>query len=79
MAFVTEITESTTENRSRPHSTCTAGWRISERDGRRVLQLDTYGSPERKDTGTVSQSLQLDEDRARELVAIIRATFPTIV
>lgn len=78
MAFVTEITEATTEHRSRPHSTCTAGWRLSERDGARVLQLDTYGSPQRKDTGTISQSLQLDAERARELVKIIRQAFPSI-
>lgn len=38
--------------------------------------MDTYGSAARKDTGTVSQSLQLDEVRARELVLLLVEAFP---
>lgn len=40
-----------------------------------ILQLDTYGSAERKLQGKVSQSLQLDRAAAKELVVIIRSTF----
>jgi len=76
MAYVTGFTASTVEGGSREHSICTAGWRLTERSGERVLQIDTYGSPERQDAGTVSQSLQLDESRARELIAILRRAFP---
>jgi hypothetical protein len=53
-------------------------WSAFERDGKRLLQLDTYGSDERKDKGTVSQTLQLDETTARELLRILRKAFPGI-
>lgn len=76
MAYITEFNESKSPTSNRPHSTCSCGWKIGERDGTKVLQLDTYGSPERKDQGTVSQSLQLDRDRAAELLQILRSTFP---
>jgi hypothetical protein len=54
-------------------------WSTFELDGKRLLQLDTYGSDERKDKGTVSQTLQLDETAARELLRILRTAFPGIV
>jgi hypothetical protein len=53
-------------------------WSSFERDGKRLLQLDTYGSDERKDKGTVSQTLQLDESAAGELLRILRKAFPGI-
>ncbi|MDR6864471.1 hypothetical protein [Phycicoccus sp. 3266] len=76
MAFIEEFHKSTSNQTKRPHSTCTSGWKIVDRDGATVLQLDTYGSEARKDQGTVSQSIQLDRDRARELIAIIHQAFP---
>jgi hypothetical protein len=76
MAYIDEFFESKSGTTSRPHSTCSCGWKVAERDGSKVLQLDTYGSDSRKDQGTVSQSIQLDRLRAQELVSIIRKTFP---
>lgn len=76
MAFVEDFVKTDQGTTGRPHSTCTCGWRTTQRDGKRVLQLDTYGSPTRQDLGTVSQSLQLDENGARQLIAIIRTVFP---
>lgn len=48
------------------------------KDNRRgtVLQLDTYGSDTRQDRGKQSQTLQLDEDQAKELVKILNNAFP---
>jgi hypothetical protein len=43
-----------------------------------LVQLDTYGSEDRKSPGKVSQSLQLDEERALELIAILVRTFPRL-
>jgi hypothetical protein len=51
-------------------------WAVFEQDGKRLLQLDTYGSDTRKDKGTVSQTLQLDTAGARELSRILRRAFP---
>jgi hypothetical protein len=76
MAYITEFFESKTSTTSRPHSTCSCGWKTAERGGRKVLQLDTYGSDMRKDQGTVSQSIQVDKEHAKELMALIRRTFP---
>jgi hypothetical protein len=53
-------------------------WSVFERDGKRLLQLDTYGSDQRKDKGTVSQTLQLDRARATELLRILQRAFPGI-
>lgn len=44
----------------------------------RLLHLSTFGSDDRKSDRKSSQSLQLDLDRARELVDIIRRAFPEI-
>ncbi|MGH2702352.1 MAG: hypothetical protein ACRDJ2_11340 [Actinomycetota bacterium] len=76
MAFITEFSELSSGSTGRDHSTCSAGWRVTERAGERVLQIDTYGSPDRQDAGTVSQSIQLDHETARALVAIINRVFP---
>jgi hypothetical protein len=44
----------------------------------RYLQLDTIGSATRKVRGQASQKLQLDVDSARQLLAIIKETFPEL-
>lgn len=76
MAYINEFFESKSATTSRPHTTCSCGWKVTERDGTKVLQLDTYGSHGRKDQGTVSQSIQIDRAQAQELLSIIRKTFP---
>lgn len=43
-----------------------------------LLHLSTFGSDDRKSDRKSSQSLQLDLERARELVDIIRRAFPQI-
>jgi hypothetical protein len=78
MAFVTEFFSNPGQGSSRRHSTCRAGWRIADRDGEPVLQLDTYGSEERQDKGTVSQSLQIDESGARDLIDLLHQAFPNL-
>lgn len=78
MAFITEFTPASGD-RGRRHSSCSAGWRVSEHDGVRVLQIDTYGSSERQDQGTISQSLQLDETRSADLLSVIRQVFPNLI
>ncbi len=48
------------------------------KDQRRYLLLETYGSEDREIPDKVSQSLQLDEAGARELIAIIKQEFPNL-
>lgn len=78
MAYITRLYELESLESTRPHSKAECSWRVSSRGAERVLQLDTYGSPTRKDVGTVSQSIQLDERSAADLMEVIRSVFPTI-
>ena len=43
--------------------------------GKRILQLDTSGSSSREIPGKVSQTLQLDEARARALWKLLASEF----
>jgi hypothetical protein len=65
-------------NRGRVHGEVECGYTAFEREGRRYLQLDTYGSNDRAIPGKVSQSIQLDEDGARELKRLIQQSFPGV-
>lgn len=78
MAYITRIYRLDPLEGARPHSTSECSWRVSNRETQKVVQLDTYGSPARKDVGTVSQSIQLDETAAVELVRVLREAFPSI-
>lgn len=51
---------------------------ISGPDGRTFVHLTTFGSDDRASKPKSSQSLQLDEGAARDLVAVLRAAFPNI-
>ena len=48
---------------------------IFEKDGKRLLQIDTHGREGRKLGGKTSQTLQFDKDAAIELLAIVRKAF----
>lgn len=54
------------------------GWAVGDHQGRRILHLETYGSAARAIPGKTSQSLELDEARAKEMLDIIRAAFPCL-
>ena len=45
--------------------------------GGRYLQIDTYGSAERKMTGKKSQSIRFSMEAIRELRKVISQDFPT--
>ncbi|QIE57838.1 methionyl-tRNA formyltransferase [Pikeienuella piscinae] len=48
---------------------------VSERDGRKVLQLNTYGSANRQIPNKLSQTIQFDEESARSLWRILSTEF----
>lgn len=75
MAFVTRFFRVPIAN-GRRHSECECGWSVTRRDNTVVLQLDTYGSSDRKLSQKVSQSLQLDKSGARELIRMLEEVFP---
>ncbi|MGW9496293.1 hypothetical protein ACWG5P_18190 [Streptomyces prasinus] len=78
MALIKEF-QSVSSDTQRVHGPVMCGYRTFTADGRRLLQLDTYGSTDRKILDKISQSIQLDADGARELVKIIAASFPDAV
>lgn len=52
------------------------GYSVLEDDSGTVIQLSTYGSDRRQSQPKVSQTLQIDRQRAEELVRILRGAFP---
>ncbi|SEC33596.1 hypothetical protein SAMN04490356_3761 [Streptomyces melanosporofaciens] len=62
----------------RLHGPVVCGYRSFAVDGRVIVQIDTYGSPERKIPNKVSQSIQLDVKGARELIGILQEVFPEL-
>lgn len=77
MARVRSFTPSQQE--IRPHPTeVDCEHRVVDDGERRLLHLSTFGSDDRASKPKSSQSIQLDIDAARELVAIIESVFPEL-
>lgn len=49
---------------------------INDPDGTRLLHLSTFGSDHRQSKPKSSQSIQIDERIARELISLLEITFP---
>jgi hypothetical protein len=75
MALITTFEERPLEPRTL-HGGVTCGYKAVTVQGTPILQLETYGSPDRKDPGTVSQSIQIDAAAAKQLLQILQAAFP---
>jgi hypothetical protein len=58
------------------HTNADATWSIiKDRDGAKYLQIDTYGSSERKIVGKKSQSIRLSIEAMKELKDILARHF----
>lgn len=57
------------------HDIVMATYDIYEIDGRKILQIDTYGRPERENTQNISQSIQIDENNVMELIDLLKKNF----
>jgi len=75
MALVQDFVH-TPKDENRIHEEVECGYLSFTARGKTYLQLDTYGSKLRKNPGKVSQSIQIDDDGARELMRLLRKTFP---
>ncbi len=49
---------------------------IRQDDGTALLHLSTFGSDVRQSKPKSSQSIQIDEEIARELISLLETTFP---
>lgn len=65
----------TTRERYSVHDAVECSFVVFVIDGKTYLQLDTFGSEARKIPGKVSQSIQLNEASARQLLRLLRDTF----
>ena len=76
MALVRDIKDTTKDHPTLHEPTECLASIFTDREGRRVIQLDTYGSSQRKMPGKVSQALQFDERAASQLKDLIERAFP---
>jgi hypothetical protein len=75
MALLRELTP-LSKDRHRVHGEVDCGYSVFHADGRKYVQLDTYGSADRQIPGKTSQTIQLDEFSAAALVEVLRQVFP---
>lgn len=76
MAFVKGFVRAASETLRIQPTTVICRYKVGRvAEGAKVLQLDTHGSEIRELPGKVSQTLQLDEARARELWELLGTEF----
>ncbi|MBJ6802716.1 hypothetical protein [Geomonas propionica] len=69
MAIVTKITRQSLERESK-HTVVDCTYDVIEVEGKRYLQLDTYGSAQREINGKKSQSIRLSPEAIEQLKKI---------
>lgn len=74
MALIRSFTRKDMERNSL-HEEIDATYTTFERDGRVLLQIDSYGRTDRKLKGKKSQSIQLDRVGAEALYAVLKNEF----
>ena len=74
MAFVEDIAPDNRAFRSL-HKPADCRYTVGRSGGRRILQLNSYGSPEREVRGQASQILQFDEHSAKQLFDLLKAEY----
>lgn len=62
-------------DRNSIHDEIEASYTVFERDGRSFLQIDSYGRADREIPGKKSQTIQLDEQGATQLLSILKEAF----
>lgn len=62
-------------DRNSLHEEIDASYSVFERDGRVLLQIDTYGRDTREIPGKKSQTIQLDREGAESLFNILKREF----
>jgi hypothetical protein len=75
VALITQFTE-IQKDTNQVDGGVECGYTMFERGGSMYLQLDTYGSRNRKFQGKISQSIQLNSESAAELQRLLRQAFP---
>jgi len=74
MALVTDI-HPVEKERTQVHDPVECSFAIVRVNGETYLQLETYGSPDRKERGKISQSIQFNSRSAAQLKALLDQVF----
>jgi hypothetical protein len=69
LALVTKLEKA--EINARVHGEVEADYNIVIKDGKKYLQINTYGSEQRREN-KVSQTIQFNEESANQLIKIIK-------
>ena len=57
------------------HDEIDASYSIFTKNGKKYFQIDTYGSSKRIFSNKVSQSIQLDQNSVKSLIALLKKEF----
>lgn len=63
------------KNTNHIHDRVNATYTVFEKDGKKYLQIDTYGRIERENPEKISQSIQFDKETARFLTDLFETEF----
>lgn len=74
MALIRSLTRKD-RDRASLHDEIEATYSTFKRDGRTLLQIDTYGRSTRQVPGKQSQTIQLDREGAEALYSILKREF----
>jgi hypothetical protein len=79
MAIVAKIERGNDGDKVRPTvvNRCVA-FIVNAKDGKRYIEVNTYGSASRRTPEQPSQMTQFDEQAARQLKALIEEAFPSL-
>jgi len=75
MALIERFEKLNPIRKKRHQTKVDCGYFSLEEDNEKIIQLNTYGSPDRQIPGKVSQTLQLNRNGAENLIAILRKEF----
>lgn len=62
-------------DRMQVHDPIDAKYFLHDKDGRKIIQISTYGRENRQEQGKLSQTFQLDEAAAKQLFGILKEHF----
>lgn len=75
MALVTSVSKDDRNFKGLHNTEVTCFYMVGERDGQKVLQLNTYGSSDREIPGKLSQTIQFSEQSAADLFALLKREY----
>ena len=75
MAIVSAVIPDDREFKSAHASETKCKYMVGETDGKKMIQLNSYGSKKRKIPGKLSQTLQFNEQTAKQLFEVLKKEF----